>query len=183
LLFDCVDDFSTKFVLSECAVRKKIPHISAGMFDINAFCCIFAPPITPCFHCLIDNKKLELLQEMQQYYARIGTSSEKRTMVVPVCAPTLFLITGFLMGEAIKIILGIGEPEYNKYILILQKSSGSLVKTAGYQATRFWNTTFFDKISLEQGFDWDIGWRGNVFEQILLRPNPDCECCSSLHFN
>lgn len=181
LLFDCVDNFLTKFILSECAIKKNIPHMFAGMLDINAFACIFAPPLTPCFHCLFDYEKLSLLQEMQEYFARSPLQSG--SMTVPACAPTLFACTGFLLGEAIKMLLGIGEPDYNKYTLILQKASKSLAKTNGYQGVRFWNTEFFDKISLEQGFDWDIGWRGQIFEQILLRPDPNCKLCSDAVFD
>lgn len=179
LLFDCVDNFETKFILSECAVNKGIPHMFGGMFDINAFACIFAPPLTPCFHCLFDYKKLTTLKKIQKNISQNRGTVQIKSMTIPVCAPTLFTSTGFLVGESIKILLGIGEPNYNKYTLILQKASEGIAKTKGYQGVRFWNNKFFDEISLKQGFDWDIGWRGQVFEQLLLSSNPECICCSN----
>jgi len=36
----------------------------------------------------------------------------------------------------------------------------------------------FRKISLEQGFDWEKGWRGNFIEELSISPNPGCLLCS-----
>ncbi len=98
-------------------------------------------------------------------------------MKIPVCAPTLFICTGFLITEMLKMFLDLGPVRYNEYFMILQKDSEAVVESEGYQGMRFWNTDFFEKISLEQGFDWDQGYRGNLLEQIKIHPNPDCICC------
>ena len=174
LIFDCVDKFEPKFVLSRCAIRKKIPHLFSGIFDINTFACIFYPPLTPCFHCIFDYNKLQLVNEMARLRPNKGMS-------IPVSAPALFASTGFIINEGLKILLGHGEPAYNKYILFMQKGNDRASKTAGYEGMRFWNTEFFDEVCLEQGFNWDQGWRGNLFETLKIKPDPDCKFCNGLH--
>ena len=174
LIFDCVDKFEPKFVLSKCAIRKRIPHLFSGIFDINTFACIFYPPLTPCFHCIFDVEKLKLIDELAKIRANKG-------MAIPVSAPTLFASTGFIVAEGMKILLKHGDPAYNKYILFLQKGNERAAKTSGYEGMRFWNTEFFDNLCLEQGFDWDVGWRGNIFEALSISPNENCKYCNQLH--
>lgn len=174
MIFDCVDKFEPKFVLSRCAIRKKIPHLFSGIFDINTFACIFYPPITPCFHCIFDYGKMKVVNEMAHIRANKGMS-------IFVSSPTLFASTGFIVGEGVKILLGHGEPAYNKYILFMQKGNNRAAKTMGYEGMRFWNTNFFDEQCLSQGFDWDKGWRGNLFEALDIKANPDCEYCKDTH--
>jgi adenylyltransferase/sulfurtransferase len=173
MIFDCVDKFEPKFILSKCAIRKKIPHFLSGIIDINVFACVFYPPKTPCFHCIYDFAKLKQIKELEKYKSNRGMS-------IPVCSPTLFYSTGFIITEALKILLNLGEPMFNKYMLFLQRGDNSISKTVSYDGFRFWNTDFFNDISKKQGFDWDIGWRGNIFEMIELSNNPDCDYCSHL---
>lgn len=174
IIFDCVDKFEPKFVLSKCAIRKKIPQLFSGIIDINSFICIFYPPKTPCFHCIYDFNKLKQVNELEVIRPGKGMS-------IPVSVPNLFSSTGFMMMEALKMVLDLGEPAYNQYTLFLQKCSNKIAKTAGYEGLKFWNTEFFNRISKEQGFDWDNPWRGNEFEVIELKPNPECPYCSGLH--
>lgn len=175
VIFDCVDNFESKFMISRCAVRKNIPHMFFGMFDINIFACIFYPPKTPCFHCLFDHEKLIYLKEMEELLKRNDRADTK--MKIPVCAPSLFICTGLLITEMLKMFLGLAPVIYNEYIMILQKNCDELIETDGYQGMRFWNTKHFENISAEQGFDWEKGYRGNYMEQIKLRPDPECICC------
>ncbi|HLP47624.1 MAG TPA: HesA/MoeB/ThiF family protein, partial [Candidatus Kapabacteria bacterium] len=61
IIFDMFDGPADKFILSEFAVVKKIPHIIISMTDINAYTAVCHTPHTPCYHCLFDKKKLETI--------------------------------------------------------------------------------------------------------------------------
>lgn len=175
VIMDSVDKIDVKFVLSKCAVRKGIPHLFYGMMDLNSFACIFYPPHTPCFHCLYDYEKVKQVME-------ISKVNQEET-ATPVCCPPIFLSAGFIMTELLKILYGIGEPSYNKFYLFLQKGNERIAQSAGYQGMRFWITDFFEKISLEQGFDWNLPWRGAVIEELKIHPNLDCEYCGKIDEN
>lgn len=172
IIFDSVDNITTKFVLSRAALRKNIPHLYYGMMDVNSFMCIFFPPQTPCFHCLHDNEKV---LEMMSLAELTGGNTKKG--VTPVCCPPVFASAGFAVTEALKILLGIGEPAYNQYFLFLQKGNAQINESDGFLGMRFWITEFFETISAEQGFDWDEAWRGNYVEVLELRRNPECIYC------
>jgi len=174
IVFDSVDHIPTKFLLSESAIRKNVPHLFYGMMDINSFHVTFNPPKTPCFHCLYDVHKVS---EISSIASRFGKISKSHT---PVACPALFLSTGFAINEALKILLAIGEPAYNTYYLFLQKNGLEVKDCEGYAGMRYWITDFFYKISLQQGFDWDIGWRNNIIEELNIYPDPNCPRCSKL---
>jgi amino acid adenylation domain-containing protein len=171
IIFDNVDDLEAKFILSECAVVKGIPHIISSLIDLSSYAVIFHPPYTPCFHCLYDRHKLDEIKAMR------AQASHRQRMSNPVASPSLFASTGFACNEAIKILLGLENPAYNKYFLFNQKGSTELVKTQGYQIVTFPFSEHFRRLSKEQGFDWDVGWSGKFVEELNLEPDPDCPIC------
>lgn len=176
ILFDSVDKIDVKFILSKCAMRKKIPHLFYGMMDINAFACIFYPPKTPCFHCLFDFEKV---QEIQSIEEELKTNAETATDT-PVCCPPVLTSAGFIMTEAIKILLDLGEPAYNQFFLFLHKGIES-GKNSGYLGMRYWMSEYFYDLALEQGFDLDDCWRNEYVEALKLSPDLNCKHCSELH--
>ncbi len=171
IIFDNVDQLEAKFVLSEYAVFKGIAQIISSMIDLNAYAAIFHTPYTPCFHCLYDRGKLQELAEIRRL--RQGEQSAN-----PVSSPALFLATGFVCNEAIKILLGIDQPAYNKYFLFNQRTASDLVHSDGYLAITYPFSQHFRAICKEQGFDWDEGWRGKFLEELDIWPDPDCPVCS-----
>lgn len=171
VIMDCVDKIQAKFILSKAALRKEIPHLFYGMMDINSFVCVFNPPETPCFHCLYDYDKVMQMKELSEKSENAST---------PVCCSPVFLSAGFAVTELLKVLYDIGEPAYNKYYLFLQKGNERVIKSDGYMGMRFWITRYFEKISMDQGYDWDKGWRGNFIEELDIAPNPDCSYCSNL---
>jgi amino acid adenylation domain-containing protein len=173
IIFDNVDDLETKFILSECAVSKGIPHIISSMIDLSSYAAVFHPPLTPCFHCLYDRAKVEEIKAM-----RPGASDDRR-VPNPVASPALFASTGFACNEGIKIILGLENPAYNKYFFFNQKGTPQLVATQGFQIVTYPFSAHFKRISREQGFDWDKGWSGRFIEEITLKPDPACPICGS----
>jgi amino acid adenylation domain-containing protein len=171
IIFDNVDSLEAKALLSECAVHKGIPHIISSMIHINAYACIFFPPRTPCFHCLYDRDKIRDIgraKTLTRHYEVIPNS---------VASPALYLSTGFAVNEAIKILLGMGEPAYNIYFHFNQYGSAAVTRTRGYQQITYPFSRHFREISRRQGFDWDSSWQGHYVEEIAIEPDPDCPVC------
>jgi len=171
VIFDCVDDLETKFVLSECAVKNRIPHMLSAMIEISAYAAVLHSPFTPCFHCLHDHTKLDEIREFKE------VDEGYRKNPFPVVSPALYVTTGFVCNEALKILLGQENPAYNKFFLFNQKGSGHIVNTTGYKQMTYSFNRHFRNISREQGFDWEQCWRGNFLEELSIRPDPGCPVC------
>jgi adenylyltransferase/sulfurtransferase len=174
ILFDSVDHIPSKFVLSASAFRKNIPHLFYGMMDVNAFYMGFYPPAGPCFHCLHELKQVETLQSLS---SKISTMKKKET---PVACPPLFISTGFAVNEALKIIVGHGNPIFDKFFLFLQKGNEDIAESRGFAGMKFWITDHFNNLSFEQGYDWEKGWCGNLFEELEVSQNPECPVCAGM---
>jgi adenylyltransferase/sulfurtransferase len=174
ILFDSVDHIPTKFILSASAIRKNIPHLFYGMMDINSFFVTLYPPETPCFHCLYDATKVSAIQLVA------GKLRKLKKRETPVSCPSLFLSTGFAANEALKILLGIGEPAYRTYFLFLQKNNSSIGATSGFAGMRYWISDYFKKLCIDQGFDWEIGWRNTIIEELKVNRDPHCTYCAHL---
>jgi len=172
IIFDMFDGVQDKFILSQCAMVKKIPHIISAMTDINSYSAVFFPHETPCYHCIFDRKKLkDVIEGMSQYMNKY----EKNPL--PVAATSLFISTSFAVNEAIKIVLGFENPAYNKFMFFNQRGSEKLAETQSYKAMTYNFSDHFLQICKEQGFDWDIGWRGNFLEELKISPDPNCPLC------
>ena len=175
IIFDSVDNFATKFVLSQCAVRKGIPHLFYGMADINSFGCIFFPPKSPCFHCLFDTGKV-LESERIKELTRLSTKEPSGT---PVCCPPVVSSAGFMVTEALKLLLGIGEPAHCRFFFFLQKGTANLVNARGFKGVEYWFSQYFRDAIADNGVDLSSGgWRGKYVEEIEVSPRPDCDNCS-----
>ncbi len=173
IIFDNVDDMETKFILSQCAVEKGIPHILSSMIDLDAYVVIFHSPYTPCFHCLYDRevlKEVEEIKKMVKNYQKIPN---------PVATPPLFLSTGFAVNEALKILLGSEEEKsaYNKYFFFHQQGLKQIAGSDGYRLITYYFNPHFKEISRQQGFDWEKGWDGDFLDEIEIKPNPVCPLC------
>ena len=171
IIFDCVDDLEAKFILSQCAVSKQIPHMLSAMLDIDAYAAILYPPLTPCFFCLHDRSKAEEIRQLKQ------VKKDYRKIPFPVVNPALSVSTGFISNEALKILVGHGAPAYNKFFLFNQKGSKGIVDTTGYKQMTYSFNGHFRKISRDQGFDWDECWRGNFIEELRISADPNCPMC------
>jgi len=173
IIFDMFDGQEDKFILSECAAVKGIPHIISAMTDINGYAAVFHTPHTPCFHCLFDKKKLE---ELIEGMSHVLEKYEKNPL--PVVATSLFMSTGFAVNEAIKIVLSFENPAYNKFLFFNQRGTEELANTRSYRAMTYTFSDHFRRICKEQGFDWEKGWRGNFLEELTVEPDPLCPLCS-----
>lgn len=183
IIFDNVDDIESKFILSECAVYKRIPHIISSMIDLSSYAAIFHTPKTPCLHCIYDISVVNDINTIKRY------RENYKKKAIPVAAPSLFLSTGFVCNEALKIILGIGTVAYNKYFIFNQKASDNFAETDGFKMITYPFNDYFKRMCKEQGFDLAAGWNGNFIEEITISKNPDCLICGgnnkkmSIHLN
>ena len=173
IIFDMFDGPADKFVLSECAVIKQIPHMIISMTDINAYAAVLHSHHTPCYHCLFDKGKLETIVSGMTHYVENYSKNP-----LPVVSTSLFISTGVVVNEALKILLGFEKPAYNKFFYFNQRgASGNLVFTPGYKAMTYLFSDHFIRLCKEQEFDWEVGWRGNFLEEFTIEPDPECPVC------
>ncbi len=175
IIFDMFDGPADKFILSEYAVARGIPHVIISMTDINAYTAVLHTPRTPCYHCIFDKKKLDtIVVGMQSHIENYSKNP------LPVVATSLFISTGIAVNEALKILLGFKNPAYNKFFYFNQRGEEeNLVYTPGYKAMTYLFSDHFLQLCKEQGFDWDIGWRGRYLEELTITPDPGCPVCGT----
>jgi len=175
IIFDMFDGPADKFILSEYAVARGIPHVIISMTDINAYTVVFHTPTTPCYHCIFDKKKLAAIVAGMQ--SRVENYKKNP---LPVVSTSLFISTGTAINEALKILLGFKKPAYNKFFYFNQRGEEeNLVYTPGYKAMTYLFSDHFLQLCKEQGFDWDVGWRGKYLEELTIAPDPGCPVCGT----
>ncbi|UCH95479.1 MAG: ThiF family adenylyltransferase, partial [Candidatus Aminicenantes bacterium] len=173
IIFDMFDGPADKFILSQYAVAKGIPHLILAMTDINAYAMVCHTPHTPCYHCIFDKKKLEAIVTGMQNYVENYSKNP-----LPVVSTSLFISAGIIVNEALKILLGFDKPAYNKFFYFNQRgATPDLVLTPGYKAMTHLFSEHFLGTCKEQGFDWDVGWSGNFLEELKVEPDPNCPLC------
>ena len=89
LIVDCMDNFPTRYLLNESAIRKKIPLVYGSIWGMEGRLSFLCPPETPCFKCLFPEPP----------------PSE----VFPVVGATPGIIGTLQSLEVIKYLTGIGE--------------------------------------------------------------------------
>jgi molybdopterin/thiamine biosynthesis adenylyltransferase len=52
VIVDCMDNFPTRYVLNECALRKGIPFVHASVWGLEGKLTFLQPPETPCLRCI-----------------------------------------------------------------------------------------------------------------------------------
>lgn len=52
LILDCMDNFPTRYVLNECAMRKNIPLVYGSIWGTDGRLSFIHPPETPCLRCI-----------------------------------------------------------------------------------------------------------------------------------
>jgi len=52
LILDCMDNFPTRYVLNECAIRKGIPMVYGSIWGMEGRLSFLKPPETPCLRCI-----------------------------------------------------------------------------------------------------------------------------------
>lgn len=52
IIMDCMDNFPTRFLLNECAIRKGIPLVYGSIWGIDGRLSFIRSPETPCLQCI-----------------------------------------------------------------------------------------------------------------------------------
>ena len=90
LILDCMDNFPTRYLLSDAAIRLRVPMIHAAVWGMEGQLTVLKPPATPCLRCLYPD------------------SPPKETF--PVIGATPGTIGCLQAIEALKCLTGVGTP-------------------------------------------------------------------------
>ncbi|MCM8779358.1 MAG: HesA/MoeB/ThiF family protein [Candidatus Omnitrophica bacterium] len=52
IIVDCMDNFATRMILNECALRKNIPLVYASVWGMSGYLSFIQVPQTPCLACI-----------------------------------------------------------------------------------------------------------------------------------
>jgi len=97
VVIDCVDNLGTRYIVNDTCCRKGIPLVEAGVSGFEGYVMTILPGRSPCFRCIYPDNRLP-----------------KKTDVKPGVLGVTAGIAGTLQAaEAIKIILGMGEPLFS----------------------------------------------------------------------
>ena len=89
LILDCMDNFPTRYLLNECAIRKNIPLVYGSIWGMDGRLSFIKSPETPCLRCLFPE-------------APPGE-------VFPVLGATPGVIGSLQALEAVKYLTGVGS--------------------------------------------------------------------------
>ena len=89
IILDCMDNFPTRYVLNECAMRKNIPLVYGSIWGMDGRLSFIKSPETPCLQCLFPEAPPK--------------------EVFPVLGTTPGVIGSLQALEAIKYLTGVGS--------------------------------------------------------------------------
>jgi molybdopterin-synthase adenylyltransferase len=114
VILDCSDNFATRYAINRVCVALKKPLVSgaATRFEGQATAFDFRRADSPCYACL---------------YPEESQSEETRCAVMGVFAPLVGVIGSMQAQEALKLLLGIGEPLVGR--LLLMDALGMEIRT------------------------------------------------------
>lgn len=103
VVVDCSDNFGTRFAVNRACVATATPLVSAAAIRFEAQLAVFRPDLagTPCYRCLYDEQGDELEDCRGQ----------------GVMSPLVGMIGSAAALEAIRIIIGLGEPLHSKLLV------------------------------------------------------------------
>lgn len=110
VIVDCMDNFPTRYLLNEAAIRKDIPLVFGSIWGMEGRLSFLSPPETPCLKCIYPE----------------APPSE----TFPVVGATPGVIGSLQALEVIKYLTGIGEPLKGK----LMVWEGGRVEFKNYRA-------------------------------------------------
>ena len=97
IILDCMDNFPTRFVLNDCAIRKGIPMVYGSIYGMDGRLSFIDVPETPCLKCVFE--------------------ASPPQEVFPVVGATPGVIGSLQCLEAIKYLTGIGTPHRGKLLV------------------------------------------------------------------
>ncbi len=92
VILDCTDNFETRLLLNDCALKNKTPWIYAACLGSQALLMDIIPGKTPCLRCLVDSAP--------------APGSLPTCETAGILAPAARLIASLQTAEALKILSG-----------------------------------------------------------------------------
>jgi adenylyltransferase/sulfurtransferase len=89
IILDCMDNFPTRYLLNECAIRKKIPLVYGSIWGMDGRLSFIQSPETPCLRCIFPEAP--------------------PSAVFPVLGATPAVIGSLQALETVKYLTGIGK--------------------------------------------------------------------------
>lgn len=97
IIVDCMDNFPTRYVLNESAIRKKIPLVHASIWGMEGRLTFIHVPETPCLRCIVPESPpkevfpvlgatpgvIGVMEAMEvlKYLGGVGTTLKNRLLV------------------------------------------------------------------------------------------------------
>ena len=97
IIMDGMDNFPTRYLLNRAALKHNIPYVYASVWGMEGRATTFVPGKTPCLECIFPK----------------APPKEK----FPVLGATPGVMGCIQVAEAVKVILGIGEPLLNRLLV------------------------------------------------------------------
>jgi len=97
IIMDCMDNFPTRYLLNDCAIRKHIPMVYGSIWGMDGRLSFIQSPETPCLRCIFQEPPPK--------------------EVFPVLGATPGVIGSLQALEAIKYLTGIGRTLKNKLLV------------------------------------------------------------------
>ena len=105
VVLDATDNFATRHAINRACVRHRKPLVSGAGVRFDGQIAVFdlRRDDSPCYHCLFPEE---------------GDLEEMRCAVMGVFAPLVGIIGSMQAAEALKLIMGIGEPLQARLLLL-----------------------------------------------------------------
>jgi adenylyltransferase/sulfurtransferase len=105
VVLDATDNFATRHAINRACVRHRKPLVSGAGVRFDGQIAVFdlRRPESPCYHCL---------------FPEAGDLEEMRCAVMGVFATLVGIIGSMQAAEALKLIMGIGEPLQARLLLL-----------------------------------------------------------------
>ena len=105
VVLDATDNFATRHAINRACVKFRKPLVSGAGVRFDGQIAVFdlRRDDSPCYHCL---------------FAEDGDLEEMRCAVMGVFAPLVGIVGSMQAAEALKVIMGIGEPLQGRLLLL-----------------------------------------------------------------
>jgi adenylyltransferase/sulfurtransferase len=105
VVLDCSDNFATRHAVNRACVRHAKPLVSGAAVRFDGQVAVFDPhrPASPCYHCLFPEAE---------------DVEEVRCATMGVFAPLVGIIGSMQAAEALKLLIGCGEPLAGRLLLL-----------------------------------------------------------------
>ncbi len=105
VVLDCSDNFATRHALNRACVKYRKPLVSGAAIRFDGQIAVFDTrrPEAPCYHCLFPESE---------------DVEEVRCAVMGVFAPLTGIVGAMQAAEALKLVIGCGEPLAGRLLLL-----------------------------------------------------------------